>query len=868
MTSPGGQEVGRVSIRVVPDTSKFRRELERELKAIQKAVKLSIPVELDMKGATAQIAKIRRDLGKLSGAKIDLTVDDSASESVAKITASARTLRGALAGASNSVSSITKNFRSMGSSVASSVKNITSLRDRVREIRAAKLDDSSTGRFLKNLSSGNFLDGGQLTRLQRTTQSLSATFRALGTITTKTTKAMARGVGDTDLRFKKLTKTAGLFGKSLTSGLSVLTKGIGAPISMITSGLGGLSRTGMIAVAVLGAIPAILALIAGLLAGLPSLLLAFGAAAGVVALGMEGIKEAWKTFSEGIKPVQQAVSKVFQEGLTPQFREWAKLLNTFTPQLKAIAQSLVTFAQGFTNAITSADGMKNINVLLQNTAKFFTELAKPLETFTGAFIKLGAEGSKSFGLLVEIFQRFATGFKELVDSASSSGRLEAALVGLAKVTDSLLQGFLKLFDVGITAMGALGDPLANALNSIFELIAQLMPILAPFLGLFLQLATTIATALAPAFQALAPLFQQFFGALGTILTPIIQALVPPLQELVKFVLELFQAFSPIFPVLATVAKALGGILMAALNALRPVLPVIGTAMEKLAVVINGALAQATPILEEVAGALGTAIADAINALAPMLPQLIQAFLDLVVALLPLLPPLVRLVGELLPPLIDLYTRIYPPILDMAKAILSWLVPAINWLVNILSDVIGWLGGFAKTVGDAGAGVINWFADLPGNIWRWISGLPGQLYSFGRDLIQGLWNGIVDIWNGLMRWIETNFNNLVNWVGDILGIGSPSKIFKQYGAWLMEGLQIGIDSAAPDALRAAEEAAKSITGIGSSFNSEVTADGTVELMSSNIGTQIEAALSGWTVDINKYGVGKLNQSAVRDNTFGR
>ena len=32
MSSPGGAEVGRVSVKVVPDTSRFRRELERELK--------------------------------------------------------------------------------------------------------------------------------------------------------------------------------------------------------------------------------------------------------------------------------------------------------------------------------------------------------------------------------------------------------------------------------------------------------------------------------------------------------------------------------------------------------------------------------------------------------------------------------------------------------------------------------------------------------------------------------------------------------------------------------------------------------------------------------------------------------------------
>jgi len=868
MTSPGGQEVGRVSIRVVPDTSKFRRQLEKELKAIRNSVSVSIPVELDMKKSMTQIAQIRRQLSSMKGTKLDLGVDGSVAESTKAIATHARSIRGALVGAAESARNLASKFQSITSSVAGSVRGVTAFRDQVRQIRDTNLDNSSSARFFKDMQKGSFLDPSALGRFRSSLGGLSATFTALRQSAGSALGTIRDRVIDSDLRFTRLRKSAALFGTAMGKSASVLGKGLAAPLTMMTSAFGNLSRTGLKVVSTIGAIPAILGLIGGLMAGLPSLMLAFGAAAGVVGLGMEGIKTAWQEFIKGIEPLRQAVSQVFKEGLTPQFQEWARVLVTFTPQLKAIASGLIDMTQGFTNAITSAEGMSNINVLLTNTATFFSQLKGPVETFTSAFLQLAAEGSKHFGLLVGVFTNFANGFKTLVADAAASGRLKAALEGLAQVTDSLLQGFLKLFNVGIDAMGQLGGPLAEAFTSIIDLLVQLMPILTPFLGLFLELASTIATALAPAFKELAPLFQLMFQTIGSLLIPIIQALVPPLTALVKFALELFQAFSPLFPVLTTIAKIIGGILTTALNALRPVLPVIAGAMERVAEVINTALAAATPVLNQIAEALGKALADAINALAPVIPQLVDAFLKFFQAILPLLPPLIELVSSILPPLVRIFTELYLPMMEFTTGIVDFLVPAIRWLIDIITIVVGWLGDVGVAIAETGASIMQWFMDLPGKIWGWVKDAGKWLWNTGKDVIQGLWNGMIDKWNGLVRWIEDRGRDIANFFKNMLGINSPSRVFMDIGHDIMAGLRIGIDNSAPDALRAAAQAARDITDLGTGMSADITANGGLQVVGDNIGGQIEDALSNWSVDINKYGVGKLNKSAERDNTYGR
>lgn len=55
---PGGKSVGRVSARVVPDTSRFSRELRTQLEKIEQRVKATIGVELDDKGFQKKVKAV------------------------------------------------------------------------------------------------------------------------------------------------------------------------------------------------------------------------------------------------------------------------------------------------------------------------------------------------------------------------------------------------------------------------------------------------------------------------------------------------------------------------------------------------------------------------------------------------------------------------------------------------------------------------------------------------------------------------------------------------------------------------------------------------------------------------------------------
>lgn len=62
MAGPAGIEVGRISVKVSPNTKEFRRELKRDLEDIEKSLKVSVDVDADTGGAQA---KFRAELERM-----------------------------------------------------------------------------------------------------------------------------------------------------------------------------------------------------------------------------------------------------------------------------------------------------------------------------------------------------------------------------------------------------------------------------------------------------------------------------------------------------------------------------------------------------------------------------------------------------------------------------------------------------------------------------------------------------------------------------------------------------------------------------------------------------------------------------------
>jgi hypothetical protein len=182
---------------------------------------------------------------------------------------------------------------------------------------------------------------------------------------------------------------------------------------------------------------------------------------------------------------------------------------------------------------------------------------------------------------------------------------------------------------------------------------------------------------------------------------------------------------------------------------------------------------------------------------------------------------IQLVGVVLDRLIKLFdeldnpqTRLSFDTILLALAILIQTITSVqNFFNGLITNIINGLaraqgpitntGEFVKRVQDAFANlqtgamnainsVVSFFQGLPGRISGAVGDMTNLLYSAGVNVINGLRNGITAAFNNMIEYIRGLAARIATAFRNALGIASPSKVFREYGINIGEGLALGID----------------------------------------------------------------------------
>lgn len=101
-------------------------------------------------------------------------------------------------------------------------------------------------------------------------------------------------------------------------------------------------------------------------------------------------------------------------------------------------------------------------------------------------------------------------------------------------------------------------------------------------------------------------------------------------------------------------------------------------------------------------------------------------------------------------------------------------------------------------------VVNWFTGLPGRITGAISGLGNKLYNVGKDILQGLINGVKAMAGRVVDSVKGVIDGAIGGAKRLLGIASPSKVFKQFGLDTGAGFVAGLTGQASAVSRAGRQ----------------------------------------------------------------
>lgn len=109
----------------------------------------------------------------------------------------------------------------------------------------------------------------------------------------------------------------------------------------------------------------------------------------------------------------------------------------------------------------------------------------------------------------------------------------------------------------------------------------------------------------------------------------------------------------------------------------------------------------------------------------------------------------------------------------------------SWLAGVISTVIGWVSQFASNATSAAT-------QFASNLIDGLASIPGQVTSIGSNIIQGLVNGVTGAAGKLIDAVKGAVGDAIEGAKNLLGIHSPSRVFREIGQYTMQGAALGVD----------------------------------------------------------------------------
>lgn len=134
--------------------------------------------------------------------------------------------------------------------------------------------------------------------------------------------------------------------------------------------------------------------------------------------------------------------------------------------------------------------------------------------------------------------------------------------------------------------------------------------------------------------------------------------------------------------------------------------------------------------------------------------------------------------------------------------LNWIK---DWVSNIINSIKGFFSGGLTAIKDNVSSIFNAVKNLGGKVKDVFTGLINSALGWGKDIVKGIANGITNSIGTAITAVKNLANSIMDKFKGMLGIKSPSRKFKQFGAWTVEGLGIGVE----DNLGIAEDMAEAM-----------------------------------------------------------
>lgn len=387
---------------------------------------------------------------------------------------------------------------------------------------------------------------------------------------------------------------------------------------------------------------------------------------------------------------------------------------------------------------------------------------------------LGDEDADMEGLTDQLVQSVATAGENIIP------RVGQIMVTLGQTVADCAPG------VGLYLRNALIDVLPEAVQGpMRDAFAGVDEVVGKLESVFNDNLKPAADAADSVFSAVSSGIKTFSDNVNELILPAIETLSPAFNDF-------FGAIEYAQPLLTFLADLIGVALAAAISTATKVFSAI---VEVIAFVVTGFQQLYEDISGFVTGVTQFFTVDlpnAINALVQWFAQLpgnIAGFLSTVIT------NVAAWVADMASNAVSAGSRFISGIAGFMSALPGNIA---SWLSGVISTVVGWVSQFASNAASAAS-------QFASNLINGLASIPGQVTSIGSNIIQGMVNGVTGAAGRLIDSVKGAVDDAINAAKNLLGIHSPSRVFRKIGQYTMQGAALGVDDDADVLLRSTDNA---------------------------------------------------------------
>ncbi|MCT2594228.1 hypothetical protein LHJ74_30710 [Streptomyces sp. N2-109] len=778
MAGPGGQEAGRISIRVLPNTENFARSLQRYLDRIEERSRVQVKATLDMTGFATDLRTTLRDLNARVKVRVDPDLSNFATDLRAQLSTGGARVPVRISLADGEITRLRAQLASITPPIVIPVR-----------IDGDNPDLSGLTNQLSSVgdSSGSAAGGigklvGSLGRLSVMASSIPSIASLASTLT-------------------QLGPAAALAAPAL---LTVATAGAAVKIGMtgVSEAISGGSKE--------------------LKKLTPN--------------AQEFVKEL-KALAPAWKDLQKSVQEKLFVKMGSTLKSTAKeVLPELKKQLGESAESLNLMGRQVLNTATGLSKSGALGTALDGANEGLRNMSGLPAVIVQGLVQLGAAAAPAFGKITAAIGRSIENLSVSLTNGLENGDLQASIdraVSLAshlwEVAKDLGATLANIFGPAAAAGAGFINVLAvvaqtlrdvtgsaeaqETLKALFETLASLGTAVGQILGAALKavmplintLVTTLAGPLQSAFETLAPVLSTLIAQIGEALAPIVKAMAEHWAKLIPIVVQIVSMLgTALGPILVVIGELFGQLIEVLSAALMPVLEQLPTILQP----ILDAFTTLVPILGDVIAQLIEALAPALQSIGELLAVLMVALEPLITALGELLVKALEAAMPAIEALMPLITKLTDIMADlMASAIMNVVIPAIEVLVALLSgdfkgaieateDLLNGIGRYFKDVFESMTKIVKKASDLIIGSLAWMA---SKAWEWMGQMGTWLWEKATSGMSDVSEAIKSGVSDAVDWLAELPGksvkaLGDLSMKLYSAGSKLIGGFVDGIKGA--------------------------------------------------------------------------